>query len=207
MAELAIGPLESWGLSWGQRPADRMERTGHALVDRGQIWLIDPIDGPGLDARLGEAGRVVAVVRLLDRHNRDGAAIAERHRAPLITHPSTDLAGAPFVAISLVTRRRWNEFALWWAAHRLLVVPEALGTGRFFRVGDNPVGVHPALRLTPPRRVVDLNPAILLTGHGPPLIGEQTGSAISVAVSRSRRDIPRWLGGLPSALRGPRGAS
>jgi hypothetical protein len=88
---------------------------------------------------------------------------------------------------------------------RTLVVAEAIGTGRAFAVGDGPVGVHPMLRLTPPRRLGDFAPEHLLVGHGPPLHGTQTPSAITVALERSRRDLPQLLRRLPALLRAAQG--
>ena len=41
----------------------------------------------------------------------------------------------------------------------------------------------------------------LLVGHGEGLHGQGTAVAIDDAVNRARRRIPRWLAGLPRALR------
>ena len=42
------------------------------------VWLFDVIDDPDLDARVRELGEPAAVVQLLDRHNRDCGAVAQR---------------------------------------------------------------------------------------------------------------------------------
>ena len=54
--------------------------------------------------------------------------------------------------------RVWREVALWWAERRLLLVADALGTISFFRAGDEPAGLHPLLRLRPPRSLRGLEP-------------------------------------------------
>ena len=61
---------------------DRMRRASHALETDGRVWLFDVIDWPGLDDRVRELGEPAGVVQLLDRHNRDCAAVAERLGVP-----------------------------------------------------------------------------------------------------------------------------
>ena len=91
----------------------------------------------------------------------------------------------------------WKEVALWWPKREALVVAEALGTSPLFGVGRGPVGVHPFLRLLPPRALARYEPAHLLVGHGPARHGPQTGDELAVALARSRRDIPRALAMMP----------
>ena len=56
-----------------------------------------------------------------------------------------------FETIPVVDRRWWREAALWWPRERVLVVADVLGTVGYFTAGDEPLGVHPFRRLTPPR--------------------------------------------------------
>ena len=60
----------------------RAARTSHALEVDGRVWLFDVVDWPGLDARVRELGEPAAVVQLLDRHERDCAAVAQRLDVP-----------------------------------------------------------------------------------------------------------------------------
>ena len=57
-------------------------RASHALADDGRVWIVDPVDdAEALDAVAG-LGEPVAVLQLLDRHNRDCAAVASRLGVP-----------------------------------------------------------------------------------------------------------------------------
>ena len=74
---------------------------------------------------------------------------------------------------------------------RTLVVPEAVGTSDFFMVGSERLGVHPVLRLTPPRRQLgNLDPERVLVGHGEGVMADGSG-ALASALARSRRNAPR----------------
>ena len=53
-----------------------LQRASHALFSEDGTWLVDPVDGGYVD----ELENVVGIVQLLDRHNRDCAAIADRSR-------------------------------------------------------------------------------------------------------------------------------
>lgn len=65
------------GLTWVV--VEPMQRAFHALADDGRVWLVDPLDGPEVGA--AEAlGEPAGVLQLLDRHDRDCAAIAARLR-------------------------------------------------------------------------------------------------------------------------------
>jgi hypothetical protein len=168
---------------------ETMERASHALAHEGRVWLVDPVaDGEGLEHALA-LGRPAAVIQLLDRHNRDGAALAARLGVPLLRLPEA-VPDSPFEVLPVLDLPRWHERGLWWAAKRALVVPEAVGTGRYFAVGRGPVGVHPILRLRPPKGLGGRAPEHLLVGHGPPLHGAGTAAALDGALRRSVRDVP-----------------
>jgi hypothetical protein len=120
---------------------------------------------------------------------------------PLIETPSGGVPGTPFGTMPLVSRRRWREVALWWPERRALAVADALGTAPYFTAPGERLGVHPLLRLTPPRGLLGLEPEHLLVGHGAPLHGPEVPALLRRALTRSRREIPRWLAGLPRAWR------
>ena len=83
----------------------------------------------------------------------------------------------------------------------MLVATEAIGTLPFFAVGDGRAGVHPMLRLTPPRVLRGYQPEHLLGGHGLGVHGPEAASALETALAHSRSDVPRLLARLPSLLR------
>jgi hypothetical protein len=168
-----------------------LRRCSHALAVDGRVYVIDPVDEDGLDERINAAGEPAGVIQLLDRHNRDCTELARRLAVPL--HYLA--APAPFVAIPLATPPRWNEIALWWPERRVLVCADALGTAAdYFRTPGERLGVHPLLRLTPPRRLGRLDPEHVLVGHGEG-VHEQATAALREALATSRRRLPAVLAG------------
>jgi hypothetical protein len=186
------------GLTWVMD--EPMERASHALADDGRVWLVDPVDDAEALERAAALGTPVAVLQLLDRHNRDCAAIAQRLEVPHLMVPEA-LSDAPFVVHRVFRRPLWKEIALWWPARRALVVAEVLGTAGVWAVGDGPVGVHPMVRLLPPSGLARFEPEHLLVGHGPPVHGDETTAVMREALAHSRRDVPRLLRKLPAMIR------
>ncbi|MCB0875727.1 MAG: hypothetical protein KDB46_05960 [Solirubrobacterales bacterium] len=183
------------GFSWLADAGEVMQRASHALRlgDERRLWIVDPVDVPGLDERIGElAGSdpVAGVLQLLDRHNRDCALLAERLGSELHRIPFGGIAGSGLEPVKVVDNRFWKEVAIHSPADRALIVPEAVGTAPYFRAGSEPVGVHPMLRLTPPRRLAAFEPEHLLTGHGTGMHGDGTAAALRDALDASRRRIP-----------------
>ena len=181
------------GLDW-VLDEDKLPRTAHAVVSGGRVWLSDVVDGPGLDDRIAALGEPAAVVQLLDRHARDCALVAARLGVPHYETPSADIAGAPFVVLPIVRRRFWREIAIWFAHEQVLVCADALGSLGYFRGRDEPFGVHPLLRLFPPRRALgSLEPEHILFGHGTGFHGAEAPRALREALTTSRRRLPRAL--------------
>jgi glyoxylase-like metal-dependent hydrolase (beta-lactamase superfamily II) len=168
-----------------------MERCSHALRDGdGRVWVVDPVDDGGAEARIRALGEPAAVIQLLDRHNRDCAELAERlgvahHRVPFDGVP-----GSPFDVIAVRRRRRWQEVALWWPERRVLVCGDALGTARYYRAGDERLGTNPLMRLTPPRPLAQVEPEAILVGHGEGVFEDAAG-ALHEALDTARRRTPR----------------
>jgi hypothetical protein len=103
--------------------------------------------------------------------------------------------------VEVIGKRRWKEIALRWRERDVLVVAEAVGTAPLFALGRGAVGVHPVLRLTPPRVLEGIDPKVLLVGHGA-LVETDAAASLRTALARSRSDIPRLLLSLPGAVRG-----
>jgi hypothetical protein len=188
------------GLSWTMDEA--MSRTSHALVAGGRVWLVDPVDDAEAVRAATELGEPAGVVQLLDRHERDGRAIAARLGVPHLRLPA-GVPDAPFHVRRVVDVPRWRERALWWPERRGLVVAEAIGTNALATLGAAPAGVHLFLRPFPPGALRGLAPEHLLPGHGPALHGAAATEGLTAAYARSRRDLPRVV---PALLRiGKRG--
>ena len=203
-----LAVVDRWdgGISWTLE-GDEMQRTSHALVTDEGVWLIDPLDAPALEAELAELGEVIGVTLLLDRHKRDTEMLARRYDVPVslpgplagVAEELTakterydgNLPGTEFRAIPLTTNRLWREVALYDEAGGTLVVPEAVGTNDLFTTGDERLGVHPGLRLFPPRaRLGGLTPDRILVGHGAGVF-DGAPAALRDALRSSRRNAPR----------------
>ncbi len=174
-----------WGFGWWAKEA--RARTSHALVADGGIWLVDPVDAPGLDERVRAAGEPRGVLQLLDRHNRDCASLAARFEVPHLVLPKEPVG--PFTFVSVVDNRLWREVALWWEAERVLVCADALGTLPYFLTPGERLGVSPVLRLTPPNSLAGLRPDHVLVGHGKG-VHEDAAEALEHALQHSRRTAP-----------------
>jgi hypothetical protein len=187
------------GFGWLEQD-ERMQRASHALAAGGRVWIVDPVEGEGVDQRIRALGEPAGVIQLLDRHERAGAEFAARFGVPLHVVPE-EVAGSPFTFLPVASSRWWREVALWWPEQRTLVCADALGTVPYFRSGDEPAGVHPLLRLRPPATLSGLGPEHLLVGHGEGLHGPATAAAVDDALRHARRRFPRWLTRLPRILR------
>ncbi len=185
------------GLTWVVE--EPMRRASHALVAGERVWIVDPVDAEGAPD-LAAIGEPAAVLQLLDRHNRDCAAVAARLGVPHLVVPDS-VPGSPFEAIAAVRVPKWRETALWWPDRSALVVAEVLGTNRMYTGGGAPLGMHLFLRPFAPGALRGRRPEHLLVGHGAPLHGAAVGDQIEAAHARARRDLPRVLRALPGALR------
>ena len=200
--------IDRWegGVGWIAHPDERMQRASHALVVDGDVWVVDPVDADGVDDLFAEFGEVAGVVVLLDRHTRDAAAIARRHgvsvwvpdalsgvadglNAP-VAQFHRDLADTGYAAHEVVDTVGWHEVALYGEDTDVLVVADALGTVDYFRTADERLGVHPLLRVLPPRKLARLDPSRILVGHGEG-VHENAPTVLRDAVQGARAKIPQ----------------
>jgi hypothetical protein len=205
------------GVGWLAHPDEVMERAGHALVDDGDVWVVDPVDAEGLDDRLEDLGRVRGVVVLYNYHRRDASAIATRHDVPVLlpagmTALADDHVAAPVRRVEgrlgdsgyflrPVTRNRvWQEWALF--DGETLVVAESLGTADYFLAPGERLGVSLARRPVPPGEAFgDVDPARVLCGHGEGVAADAAGE-LRRALEEARRTAPRmYLRHAPTLLR------
>ena len=187
----------SFGLGWIAPEPALLERASHALRADGRVWLVDPVDGDGVEGLIRPLGEPAGVVQLVDRHARDCAALAARLGVPHHRVPFEGIPGSPFEVRAVLNVPGWREAALWWPAERVLVCTEALGTASYFRAPDEALAVHPFLRPYQPRALRDmarcLAPRHVLVGHGEGLHGDDAEAALREAVLGGRRTAPRWL--------------
>jgi hypothetical protein len=168
-----------------------MQRASHAVAANGRLWLIDPVADERTLERARELGDPAGVVQLLDRHGRDCRAVAEQLGVPLYEVPEQPPAEAPFEVLPLLRLRWWHEVALWYPEQRTLVCADAVGTAQYYRAAGERLGVSPLLRLTPPRRLLAVEPEHVLVGHGEG-IHEDAAAALREAVRLARRRAPSW---------------
>lgn len=182
---------DEWSAGFGWIADEPLQRCSHALVAAGRVWLIDPVDWDGAEGRIRAAGEPAGVIQLLDRHDRDCASLARRLGVPHHRVPHEPIPDAPFTFALVRKGRAWQEVALWWPAERVLVCADALGTARYYRSGRDRLGVHPILRLIPPRRRLGgFEPGIVLVGHGEGLLDTGAGQAFREALATARRRLP-----------------
>jgi len=200
--------INEWagGIGWMGDPDEAMQRASHLLDTTEGVWLVDPVDFDGLDDLVAAYGEVAGVLLLLDRHTRDADVVARRHGVP-VTVPDwmsgvaekvdaeldrvhADLGDTEYGVHRLIDNALWQEAVLYGEDSGTLVVPEAVGTAAFFRAGDERLGVHPALRLKPPRKLGRLPPERVLVGHGAGVF-EDAEAALNDALAGSRRRAPR----------------
>jgi hypothetical protein len=73
-----------------------------------------------------------------------------------------------------------------------LVDVNRVGTAPYYGAPGERLGVSPLLRLTPPRRLLDLEPEHVLVGHGEGIHAEAT-ETLREAVRSARRHAPAWV--------------
>ncbi len=168
---------------------ERLQRTSHALAVDGRVWLVDPLAWPEAVERARSLGEPAGVIQLLDRHSRDCAGLAARLGVPL--HRVPDRVEGPFELARVVDLPLWRERALWWPERRVLVFADALGTAGYFTHGDESLGLHPLLRLFPPRRLSRFDPDVVLLGHGEGV--RDAAQPFRAALAAPRRQVLRLL--------------
>ncbi len=206
-ADLAVVDEFDGGVGWIAYPDETMERASHALSVDGDIWVLDPVDADGVDDLLADLdGEVAGTVVCLDRHKRDAAAVATRHDVPVyvpewmtgvaakldapVERFGRELGGLRAITVRDSSLPPWQEVALYDEAGGTLYVPEAVGASAYMRTGAETIGVHPMLRLTPPRRALgDLDPDRVLCGHGAGVL-DHGGRELAAALDSSRGNAP-----------------
>ncbi len=178
--------------SFGWEMHERLKRASHAVALEGKVWIFDPVGWEPALERISELGEPAGVVQLLDRHERDSAAVAARFGIPHHVVPD-ELPDSGIELVQIVGSRFWKECAAWIPSLETLVCADALGTIAYFRTPDEPVGVHPLLRLRPPRVLRSYAPQHILCGHGRGVHGPEAAPALQEALRTSRRRLPKAL--------------
>lgn len=187
-------PCDEWEGGFGWLACERLQRTSHALLLGGGVWLIDPVDAPGVEERVRALGEPAGVLQLLDRHDRDCAAWAARLGVPL--HRGWERA--PVETLRVRDARVWREVALW--DGETLVCADALGTLDYFRTGRERIGWHPLVRPLPPRAFAGLEPRRILVGHGVGILDGAAEALVDLVRHGRRRTPAAWVSAARAVL-------
>jgi hypothetical protein len=180
---------------FGWKMHERLERCSHALAGHEGVWIFDPVAWEPALERVRELGEPVGVVQLLDRHQRDCADVAARFGVPHYAVPVRGIPASGLEVAVIANSRFWREIAVWVPPRQALVCADALGTLRYFRASGEQIGVHPLLRLRPPKALARFEPQHLLCGHGAGVHGPDTPEVLAEALRTSRRRLPKALAG------------
>ncbi|WP_458190954.1 hypothetical protein [Haladaptatus sp. NG-WS-4] len=199
--------IDRWGegVGWLAHPDEDSRRASHAIVgDNGGVWLIDPLDTPGLDGLLSEVGRKVVGVAVLSKlHVRDAGILADRYDVPVFVPQEmdgiTEQVEAPIERCSETLgdsgfriHRLEYDTIMYRDSDRTLYVPDLLGTVSFYTVGDERIGLYLLGRLSPPEDLSDFVPDCILVGHGAGIL-TNAPAALENALRGARRRFPRAL--------------
>ena len=190
MAETKLARVDEhpFGITW--QIDESAARTSHALKVDGRVWIVDPVEHPAALERIEALGPVAGVLQLIDRHNRDCAAIAGRLGVPHLRVPG-EVPGTPFEVVRVVDNRRWREVALWWPEPRSSSSPRRSGRSTRSPPATARSGCTRSSGRCRRRRCAAMRPEHLLVGHGPPVSGADARDGVDWAYAHSRRDIPR----------------
>ncbi len=195
------------GVGWIADPKETMERASHAIKGDHGVWLIDPVDAYGLDELLAAEGNVAGVVITLNRHRRDSEALAGRYGVSIYLPEQlgaladdirygvrgVDEFGRDtgWTVDPVIDRRGWHEVMLVAPDRETVRISEAVGTAPHFCAPGEKLGVHPLLRLFPPRGVLgDIVADRILVGHGEGVLSDGA-SLLADTLEHARRRAPK----------------
>jgi hypothetical protein len=190
---------------WQAHPDEDGRRTSHAVVADGEVWLLDPLDAPGLDERLAESGPVAGVVVCSNWHARDAGRLAERHgvavHAPRWLSRVEELVDAPirrfddriagFEVLRVDPLPGWQEAQLYRPRDGTLYSPDVLS--RLHATAGERIGLVLPCRANPPReRLGGREVERIRCGHGRG-VDCDAGMALRTALDGAQVRLPRAI--------------
>ena len=182
IGEIEVGKfLDEWkhGFGWIAKPEEKMQRTSHALVENGDVYLVDPLDAENLDQKIDEYGDVEGIILLFDRHERDSVNLAEKYGCPIfvsecfersldaeVKEISDNVPGTDWEIHQVIDSMTGKEAALYNTENKTLIVADALGTTNHMRGRGEKLGMNPLYRLRPPVKLLEFEPERIFCGHG-----------------------------------------
>jgi hypothetical protein len=203
--------IDEWdeGVGWIAHPDERGRRASHAVGGEDGVWLLDPLDAPGVDDLIAGLGDVAGVAVLSNWHARDAGVFARRYdvpvsipgwltRVPDLVDAETERferqpGGSGFRVDHVQPLPGWHEGVAYREGDGTLYTPDLLSTVPFARVGDERVGLTLVRRPLPPRALLGgLEPDRILVGHGAGVF-EEASAALEDALANARRRLPQAL--------------
>lgn len=203
--------IDRWngGVGWVAHPEEGGVRTSHALVgEAGGVWVIDPLDAPGVEELVAEFGAVEGVAVLSNYHARDAGVFATRHDvavyvpqwmgrvadrvdAPTERYTKT-LGTSGFSVHQCSPLPGWSEGIAYRESDRTLYVPDVMGTSSEVIVGEERIALFLLARLFPPAALAQFEPERIMVGHGEGIF-EDAAAALDTALTGARRRFPAAL--------------
>jgi hypothetical protein len=205
--------IDRWerGIGWIAHPDEDGQRASHATVGDDGVWVIDPVDAPGIDDLVAEFGDVAGVAVLSNYHARDAGAVATRHDVAVhvphwmgrvvervdapVTVFDEGFGDAGFRVHRFEPLGLWQEAVAYREADGTLYVPDMLSTAPGYVVGDERLGLVMPHRFFPPTELSDFDPERILLGHGRGVFVDASG-ALAEALDSPYRRSPWALAGL-----------
>lgn len=206
-----IEVLHRWdgGCSWLAHPNEEGARASHAVTADDGVWVIDPVDAPGMDAVLDDLGEVVGVAVLCSHHARDAGTIANRYDVSVhvpqwmervadrvdarIERYESTFGESGFRITRIEPLSMWQEAIAYRESDGTLMIPDLLGTGPGYTVAGERLGVVLSHRLWPPRKTLSgLEPDRILLGHGEGVF-DDASLALADALAGARKRFPRAI--------------
>ena len=203
--------VDRWeaGVGWIAHPDEGGRRASHAVRTDEGVWLLDPLDAPGVDDLITDLGAVAGVAVLSSYHARDAGAFAERYDVPVhvpgwvdrveeridapIERFDGELGASGLQMLRWEPMPGWQEGFAWRESDRTLYVPDSMAAMPDNAVGDERIGLSLPMRLRPPRAPLeDVEPERVLFGHGEG-VDENADAALEDSLDHARRRFPRAL--------------
>lgn len=194
------------GFGWLAHPDEEGMRASQSFRFDEEVWLVDPLDAPGIDDHIDELGEVVGVTVCSSMHTRDAEVFARRYDVPVYLPEGMsrvpDLIDAEirwyeeeFPARDVTVIRRnpfpaYDEANLYHEPTRTLYIADAIGTTPWHTVGDETIGAQAILRLFPPNELLTITPERICFGHGVGVFTD-AGDALEETVTAGQRRFPR----------------
>lgn len=203
--------VDEWddGFGWIAHPDEGARRASHAVLGDDGVWLLDPLDAPGLDRVISGLGDVAGVAVLSNYHSRDADVFAERYDVPVhvpawfdgvaadidvpVERATGDLAGSGFELRRVDPLPTWREAVAWRETDGTLYTADLFSALPVYRTGDEQLGLYLFARLFPPHDTfADIEPARIICGHGTGVFEDAT-EALQYALTNARVQFPRAL--------------